>query len=144
MHRQKTVVSTTCGHSAGSGMNRQLAPGFKQCEEKLHIKAAGYKLICKCNCLMPKSLTCPEIQVTGALGKKPIKAGIQYYMTILFNLLDTHLSLPWATRAETASTVIFTCILLDYGKTNFSCVFHWKRKGTESYRERKFPVQQSS
>lgn len=41
-------------------------------------------------------------------------------MTIFFNLLKTYICLPWATRAKTASTAGFTCIMLDYGKIIFS------------------------
>lgn len=66
-----------------------------------------------------------KIQVTGPLGKKKDKARVQYYfMTIFSNLLKTYICLPWATRAKTASTAGFTCIMLDYGKIIFSCVFH--------------------
>lgn len=92
---------------------------------------------------MPKSLT--KSKSLSPYRKQIRKARLQYYfMTILFNLLDIHISLPWATRAETESPVIFTCILLDYGKIFFFLVFSTRKERTENYKERKFPAHQSS
>lgn len=57
------------------------------------------------------------------------KAGVQYYfMTIFFNLLKTYICLPGATRAKTESTVVFTCILLDYEKIFSSLYFPLEKK----------------